>query len=250
MSYHSILVVSDNEEIVAEFIKLLDSNPKLTEDRTFDFACFPKHAALVNKSIMGRTMQPLNIKEEYENVLKKYDLVFSAHCKQIFPGQLVSQVKCINLHPGYNPFNRGWYPQVFSILNGLTLGATLHEIDEKLDHGAIIDQEIVELKSDDTSLSAYKRVQQQEFKLLERSLESILAGTYKTTKPNEEGNLNLKSDFEALREIPLDEEVTFGEAIDRLRALTHPPFNNAYFIDPKTGDRIWLKLSLEREEKK
>jgi methionyl-tRNA formyltransferase len=66
-------------------------------------------------------------------IIEKYQLVFSLHCKQIFPSELISNVKCINVHPGYNPLNRGWYPQVFSIIYDLPIGATIHEIDEVVD---------------------------------------------------------------------------------------------------------------------
>jgi methionyl-tRNA formyltransferase len=204
----------------------------------------------VGKTFGGRRVEPMSMKTEYETIVADYDLVISAHSKQIFPDGLVRGVPCINVHPGYNPFNRGWYPQVFSILNGLPLGATIHEIDEQLDHGGIIAQEKVELHAWDTSLTAYQRVQQMEIALVERYLPEIVAGTYKAVPPAEEGNLNLKKDFEALREINLQETVTFGEAINRLRALTHEPFSNAYFIDPATGERVWLKLSLEKDQEK
>ncbi len=247
MPYISILVVSDNEVIVSEFIKLLNASPLLLANRSFRFACYPKHESLVNKKISGYTIEPLDMKTEYDSIIAKHDLVISAHCKQIFPSPLVTRVKCINIHPGYNPYNRGWYPQVFSILNGLPLGATIHEIDEELDHGKIIDREKVQLQASDTSLSAYERVQKTEIKLLERNLKKILEDTYKTFTPEEEGNVNFKKDFEALREIKLDEQVTFKQAIDRLRALSHPPFKNAYFVDQVTNERIWVRVDLEKD---
>lgn len=248
MPYTSILVVSDNEVIVSEFIKLLNASPSLLVNRSFRFACYPKHESLVNKKISGYTIVPLDMKAEYDSIIAEHDLVISAHCKQIFPSPLVNKVKCINIHPGYNPYNRGWYPQVFSILNGLPLGATIHEIDEELDHGKIIDREKVQLQANDTSLSAYKRVQKTEIKLLERNLVKILDGSYNTFTPEEEGNVNFKRDFEALREIKLDEQVTFKQAIDRLRALSHPPFKNAYFVDPATGKKVWLEITLDKEK--
>ncbi|HSX23592.1 MAG TPA: dTDP-4-amino-4,6-dideoxyglucose formyltransferase [Candidatus Saccharimonadales bacterium] len=247
MPYTSVLVVSDNETIVQRFIELLDDQPELIKGRTFRFACYPKHDSLRGKKISGYTIEPLDIKQDYQELIDRHDLVISAHCKQIFPEALVSSIKCVNIHPGYNPYNRGWYPQVFSILNGKPLGATIHEIDAKLDHGKIIDRELVELKTSDTSLTAYTRVQAKELELLKRNLARILTGDYQTLEPEEEGNINFKKDFEALRELDLAEEITFQHAIDRLRALSHPPFKNAYFIDTATGKRIWLRVELEEE---
>lgn len=250
MSFSSILVVSDNEVLLTEFIDLLDKLSELKNGRTFNFACHPKNELLIGKRIRGYAIEPLNMKTEYSAIQGKYDLVISAHCKQIFPGELVNSVKCINIHPGYNPYNRGWYPQVFAILNGKPLGATIHEIDEDLDHGKIIDRQLVDIKASDTSLTAYNRVQVKEAEMIEKNLPSILDGTYQTIIPEDEGNINFKKDFNDLREIRLDETVTFKQAIDRLRALSHPPFKNGYFIDPDTNQKIWIEVSLQADEDK
>jgi methionyl-tRNA formyltransferase len=245
--YKAILVISDNQAIVKEFINILKSNSDVGKDRTFNFACHISNKLMSGLKIDGHTIKPLDIKKDFQLIINSYDLVISAHCKQIFPDELVNKVKCINIHPGYNPYNRGWYPQVFSILNGKPLGATIHEIDEQLDHGGIIDRELVEVKRSDTSLTAYNRVQQAEFRLMEKNLKSILDNTYKVSSPEEEGNINFRKDFFALQEINLDEAITFSKAIDRLRALSHPPYKNAYFIDPNNGKRVWIKITLEED---
>ena len=175
--FRSVLVVSDNEAIVEAFIELITRRPELKNGRTFDFACFYSNDAMAKKYIGGYIMRPLNMKTEYQAIIDSFDLVISAHCKQIFPNELVTSLKCINLHPGLNPYNRGWYPQVFSIINKLPLGATLHVIDEKLDHGEIIAQEAVEVDASDTSLTAYNKVQAAELRLMEVNLEDILNNT-------------------------------------------------------------------------
>lgn len=247
MSFHNILVVSDNEVILANFVQLLQDQPELTEGRTFTFVCGPNHDALIGKTFGDYTLKPINMKTAYSTVIDTYDLVLSAHSKQIFPAALVKGVVCINVHPGYNPLNRGWYPQVFSIINELPLGATIHEIDEELDHGRIIAREKVQVYAWDTSLTAYNRVQELEIALLKRHLPAILEGAYKAFPPEEEGSVKLKKDFEALREIDLNEIVTFREAINRLRALSHPPFKNGYFIDPASGERVWISVDLEKD---
>ncbi|MBA3758512.1 dTDP-4-amino-4,6-dideoxyglucose formyltransferase [Candidatus Saccharibacteria bacterium] len=248
MSYTKVLVVSDNERIVNFFIDILNAQPNLRKIRHLRFVCGPEDTKLIGKKFGDFIIEGMDIKEDYEEIIRDYDLVISAHCKQIFPAKLTTSTKCINIHPGLNPFNRGWYPQVFSILNGLPLGATIHEIDPEIDHGAIIDQIEVAVDSWDTSLDAYNKVQDAERELIERSIESILNGTYNTLQPREEGNLNLKKDFEALREINLDEAVTFGQAIDRLRALSHGEFKNAYFYDKNTNQKIYISVRLEREK--
>ena len=246
MTFMSILVVSDNERISKELVELLDEQPPV-EGRTVRFGCHPANGSLLGTSVGRYRFEPVELKTEYRDVIQKYDLIISAHCKQLFPSALVQQRVCINVHPGHNPHNRGWYPQVFSILNGLPLGATIHVMDEQLDHGPIIDREMIDVRPFDTSLTAYDRVLDLEVRLLRRNLPAILAGNYATREPEGEGNVNLKRDFNELREIPLDEVVTFGEAIRRLRALSHPPFHNAFFVDPETGERVWVNLDLSAD---
>lgn len=185
------------------------------------------------------------MKDEVDFLVKEYDMIFSLHCKQIFPSKLVNHVKCINVHPGLNPNNRGWFPQVFSIINSLPCGATIHEIDEHLDHGPIICQKEVKIEMWDTSLTAYNKILDAEIELLSENLLNILNYEYETTV-KEEGNLNLKKDFDDLCKIDLDDRDTFRNHINKLRALTHGDYANAYFIDD-LGNKIYLKLELKKE---
>ncbi len=248
MAYKKILVVSDNEHILSFLIDFLGRTPELSADRSFRFVCSPRNNALAGKHIGDYVVEPFDVKLNYQETTKYHDLVISAHCKQLFPEELIASCKCINIHPGFNPYNRGWYPQVFSILNGLPLGATIHEIDPEIDHGSIISQKEVPLYAWDTSLDAYNRVQEAEEELITQSLGHILDASYTTSSPSEEGNLNLKKDFETLREINLDGNVTYKQALDRLRALTHGDFKNAYFYDLGTGKKVYVTIKLEPED--
>ena len=239
-----ILVISDNLFLVEKFIAIYIargfSKKKIT------IACSPKGSPLSEvQSIEGFIPVPLNVKAEYAQVIENYDLVFSIHCKQIFPSELVQKVRCINVHPGLNPHNRGWFPQVFSILNKLPLGATIHVIDEELDHGKIIVQKEVTVLAHDTSLTAYNKVQLAEVELLELHLESIIEEEYEAKAMSEKGNLNLKSDFNKLCELDLTKTQSIGETIDLLRALTHGNYKNAWFLDEKTGEKIFVSIDLE-----
>ena len=243
-----VLVVSDNEPLLTFFTDLLTRRPDLQEGRRFRFVCSPASVMLAGRRFGDFEIETLSMKRDLQFVIDNYDLVVSAHCKQLFPAALVGARLCVNIHPGLNPHNRGWYPQVFSIVNGLPLGATIHVIDEELDHGGIIDQLEVPVHAWDTSLDAYLRVLAAEEVILERSIGPILAGRFETNPPPGEGNLNLKKDFERLCAIDLAEPTTFGGAIDRLRALSHGPLRNASFLDPKSGRRVFVRITLEPEE--
>ncbi len=147
-------------------------------------------------------------------IIQEYDLVFSLHCKQLFPSDIVNNVRCINVHPGLNPHNRGWFPQVFSIINKLPIGVTIHEMDEELDHGPIIVQKELVIKIWETSYDVYKRIQELEIELIKENLLRIINNNYKAFLPVSEGNINLKKDFNELCEIDLDKKVSYREAID------------------------------------
>jgi len=145
-----LLVVSENQELClflkGELEKNLFEHPLKVDFRYTSFGLNPQQMIEIGAEI-------INVKDEEtkNKIISDYDLVFSLHCKQIFPKRLVENVCCINFHPGLNPYNRGWYPQAFSIINGLPDGSTIHLMDSEVDHGAIIAQKKVDIKVSDTS---------------------------------------------------------------------------------------------------
>jgi methionyl-tRNA formyltransferase len=160
--------------------------------------------------------------------------------------KLVKSVRCVNVHPGYNPHNRGWYPQVFSILNDGILGATIHEIDEELDNGNIIARKKIDLFDYDTSLTAYNKVLEAEKDLLRENLIRIVDEDYLAFPPEFKGELKLKRDFNDLLEIDLDKKMTIRETLKYLRALSHGNFKNAYYLS-ETGKKVFVSLNLSVE---
>jgi len=234
-----ILLITDNENLLNRFLNIVKEK-KLNIDYAYSY----NNKYFVERYKKENWIKPIKIKENISNFISVYDIIFSLHCKQIFPEELVNNIRCINIHPGLNPYNRGWYPQVFSIINGLPIGATIHEIDNELDHGGIIVQREVNIEMWDTSLSVYNKVIDTETELLNENLEAIINNNYKVIKPDE-GNLNLNKDFINLCEIDLQDKDTFLNHINRLRALTHDKFKNAYFYD-KNGNKIYLKLELTK----
>ena len=188
----------------------------------------------------------LSVREQLQGIITKYNVVFSIHCKQMFPAELVNAVRCVNIHPGLNPYNRGWFPQVFSIINGLKAGVTIHEMDEKLDHGPIIVQKEYTIESWDTSGTAYTKLMKIERELLLESYSAILEGSYRAVTPHIEGNINYKNDFDQLKCLDLQEEAKFRDFLNLLRALTHENFRNAYFVDV-SGRKVFVRVTLEPE---
>jgi len=240
----NILVISDNLFLCNEFEKIIETiqQPDITWD--FSISPFSDYKLFSDSLVRSVSVRNLRNNKDVAEICDTYDIVFSVHCKQIFPEKLVSMVKCINIHPGYNPINRGWYPQVFAIIHDYPIGATIHEIDSELDHGPIIDRALVEKDIWDTSLSLYNKVVNLEIELVKKNIVSILSDSYATIEPETEGKLHLKKDFNELCEITLAETQTVGETINKLRALSHGDYKNAFFIDPTTGKKVFVNIEL------
>ena len=209
-----------------------------------DIYCSPTSAEPFLNEIEEGLISILDVNLLSKNFKEKFDIGFSCHCKQIFPSELVESVRCFNFHPGLNPHNRGWFPQVFSILNGKPVGATLHKMDEKIDHGPIVDQRIIKITDWDTSKSVYDRVLQSEFDLFDQWIDRLLKGEFKEIGLELEGNYNSISDFKKLCAIDLDKRVSFKEAIDYLRAMTFDGYDNAYFYS-SDGRKIYVSLNIK-----
>jgi len=198
-------------------------------------------------SSVGQTIKDLpivDVKKEADRIVSEYDLVFSFHCKQIFPESLTSGTRCINFHPGFNPYNRGWFPHIFSMVNGLPTGVTVHEMDKYIDKGRIIYQEKVSIEESDDSEKVYDKIMKLEEKIMMDKFEDIINKKYSTFVP-EKGNCNTKVDYEKFRKIDLDQKLSFRECLNFLRALTHSDYKNGYFID-KEGNKIFIKILLEK----
>jgi len=206
--------------------------------------CSPAGAQIFTEEIRSMRISILDVKNSFDEVKVEFDIGFSCHCKQIFPKDLVESMPCFNFHPGLNPYNRGWFPQVFSIINGMPVGATLHKMDSKIDHGPIIAQRAISINAWDTSKSVYERVLDAEFELFDLWIERLLTGNFEEIELNDEGNYNSISDFKNLCKIDLDRKVSMKEAIDFFRAMSFEGYDNAYFYD-ENGRKVFVSLSLK-----
>lgn len=244
MKYKNILILTDNGIQYNALRQMIDGMQAL--DVNFYFRKSPLKTTEQTLYLEHtQELEVLDVKKDWQSLLGKFDLIISLHCKQFFPAGLVKSIKCINVHPGFNPVNRGWYPQVFAIIEDTIIGATIHEMDEKLDHGPIIAQEKTFINSWDTSLEVYQRILELEIKLLSENLVPILKGEYIPQRMESEGILRTKADFNAICELDLDEVGEFKIFLNKLRALSHGEYKNAFFIDPVSGKKVYVKIDLE-----
>lgn len=239
------LILSDNCELLTYAIK---SCRRQGLD-CVEFACSPRTTAQCESLVNAKIVPRLDVEGEKQKLLNTVRTLISLHCRQIFPPGVVKAIRCINFHPGFNPHNRGWFPHVFSMINGQPAGITIHEMDEAVDHGPIIHREAIAIAPDEVSADVYRHIIEREKILFDHWIGKLIRREYETHPPEQEGNYQTKQDFERLKEMHLEEESTVGEVLSYLRAMTFPGYKNAYFRDQASGRRCYVTIHIETDER-
>lgn len=113
--------------------------------------CYPIRTIYDDQNIYDEDVRSLDC--------HKPDYIFCIHYHNIVPKDIleIPSKGCINLHPAYLPYNRGWHTPSWAILEGTPYGATMHYMTEELDKGDIIYQEQLPIASEDTAHTHYTR---------------------------------------------------------------------------------------------
>ncbi|MCH8109712.1 MAG: methionyl-tRNA formyltransferase [Chloroflexi bacterium] len=153
---------------------------------------------------------------------------------------------CVNLHPALLPYNRGSYPNVWSIVDNTPAGVTLHYIDVGIDTGDIIAQREVAVEPVDTGETLYRKLEKTALELFTETWPLVASGNAKREpQPRENGTYHRVKDVREIDRIDLDGQYTARHLINVLRARSFPPYPGAYIeVD---GQRVYLRLQLMRE---
>ena len=169
-----------------------------------------------------------------------FDYKLQHQLRSVFPK------KCINLHTSLLPYNRGQYPNVWSIIEETPAGVSLHFMDDQIDTGDVISQSEVKVETTDTGETLYLKLEKAGFELLCNSWTDIKSGTIKPKRQdNSQATQHRRDDVENIDEIKLENDYKARELIDILRARTFPPYDGAYF--EKDGERIYIRLELYKK---
>jgi len=170
------------------------------------------------------------------------DMVVSVGFDHLVPEAIlkIPPQGCVNVHPSYLPYNRGKSPNVWSIIDGTPAGVTIHFMDENFDTGDIIARKQVNTDFSDSGKDLHERLAGEQYRLFTETWPKLEAGKVDTIQQEiEEGTYHSVDEFKQLCEIDSEETVETKEFLDRLRALTFPPFDNAlinvggkeYYVD-------------------
>ena len=170
-------------------------------------------------------LQPINIKEEYEEVLKyKPDMIVTCAYGQIIPKELLDypKYKCINVHASLLPKLRGGAPIHHAIMDGYDkTGITIMYMGTKMDSGDIISQKETKITKDDTLGTLHDRLSEMGKDLLMETLPNIISGNIKPIKQDES---EVTYGYNITKE---DEKIDFTktnrEVDNKVRALNPTP---------------------------
>lgn len=178
--------------------------------------------------------------QEQLNIIQQLrpEYIVSVGFDHLVPSEILTipSKGAVNLHPSFLPHNRGKSPNVWPIVEGTPAGVTLHYMDETFDTGDIIAQREVETEFTDTGKDLHRRLEREQYDLFTDIWPDVESGEIETTTQNpEDGRYHSVNDFTKLCELDLEEEIRVEDFLDRLRALTFPPFDNAHVeIDGET----------------
>lgn len=99
--------------------------------------------------------------ELLENVMP--DLLLSYNYRFLIKAEILEQMggSAINLHTSYLPYNRGAYPNIWSILDGTPKGVSIHYLDTGFDTGDVIAQRHLHLPDNLTLRESYDQLQRE-----------------------------------------------------------------------------------------
>ncbi|MCM8832256.1 MAG: formyl transferase [Candidatus Omnitrophica bacterium] len=151
------------------------------------------------------------LKQQGEEVIYKEHRLMMDEIKQINPVFVISynykylitkeivrlfKGKIINLHISYLPWNRGYYPNVWSFLEDTPKGVTIHYIDEGIDTGDIIVQKEVFFDEDrETLKTSYDKLQKEIQELFKNNWERIKTGKIEPKRQPQTGSIHYKREF-------------------------------------------------------
>lgn len=172
--------------------------------------------------------QPEKIKEDYEDILKlNPDIIVTCAYGQIIPSAILDypRLGCINVHASLLPKLRGGAPIHKAIIDGYSkTGITIMYMDKKMDNGDIISTSETEILDSDNLESLHDRLSIMGRDLLLETMPSIINGTNKRIKQNEEAvtyAYNIKREEEHI-----DLSKTRREVFNQIRGLSPVPGAN------------------------
>ena len=151
----------------------------------------------------------------------------SVHWPEILPAEFIDKYEHIyNIHPGYLPWGRCYYPVFWALWADEPAGCTLHEIDAGIDTGPIVERCYVPKYDWDTGGTLHQRVSDAEKGLFLKYWTVLAAGVQPMALPQlSGGSFHLRDEFYDLKLYGGDQVGTITQLLKLVRCLSHPNYS-------------------------
>ncbi len=195
------------------------------------------------KELNLNLLTPNSIKDIKEDIFKlNADVLIVVSYGQILPKEIINlpKYKTINIHPSLLPLLRGASPIQTALKEGLTeTGVSIMLIDEKMDHGPIISQEVFLINEKENYLTLEFQLAQIASRMLIRDLPEYFFGEI---KPQEQNHAEATYTKLIKKEDGLvNWSKSASETYNQWRAYINWPSVYTFFKD-KTNTKSRLKL--------
>jgi len=207
-------------------------------DKILNAAGLPPECIFLASSLKkAKTLEKIKTLAPDAGLSVMFDYILDKTFLDLFPGGI------FNLHPGYLPYNKGAFANVWAIVDQMPAGVTFHVIDEGVDTGAIITQKKVKIEPIDTGETLYRKLEKSGIALFKEAWPSVESRKFSLHPQNpNSGTIHKKSDVEQIDCIDPDKTYKARDLINLLRARTFPSYKGAYFEE--NGKKIYLELKL------
>lgn len=162
--------------------------------------------------------------------MNECDVFISVMYEKLIHADYIASRPCFNFHPGLLPEQRGSGAYSWSIIDGAReTGVTLHQIDEDIDHGPIIEARRIPVAAKDTAESLFRQAEEVMESMFRDWLPRLMSGHF-AASPQDEAYASIRYRRELERAKDLTRFV---------RAFTFAGKESAYFINSR-GEKVYI----------
>lgn len=182
--------------------------------------------------------------------LPECDIIYSVQHHEILKEKHIDKAKqiAVNLHLAALPEYRGCNQFSFAILdNAKEFGATIHEINTKIDNGNILFETRFPIPENCWVKDLYETTEEKAIELFKKTIGDIVKGNYIKTPQSDllsrGTQLHFRNEINDLKHIDLNDP---KEKIERIiRAVSMPGFEPPYCI--VGGKKVYFKVEEDEE---
>ncbi len=165
-------------------------------------------------------------RNDFERLIRPLnpDYIVSIYFDYILDDRFIAlpRKNSINLHPGYLPYNKGFYYYAWAVLDGTPAGVSIHQIISEVDAGPIISQKRVNINIADTGDIIYQKHSDASMSLFRETWPALEAGKYQLFRQPHSGTRKKIVETNQVMEIDPDKSYKARELIDLMRVFCFP----------------------------